>query len=111
VLLAEESGTGATANCRDDVHARLLPNGRVEFRALLVQVHVNVATELRSRLAQAISQPRPFALEVVDELADGVPLHVELPRQPREERSQGRREMDVGDHSIVATSIDAIGGR
>jgi hypothetical protein len=83
------SGTGATANCGDDVHARLLGNGRVEFRALLVHVDVNVAAEHRSGLAQAISEPGPFALEVVDELADGIRLHVELPRQPREERPQG----------------------
>src|SRR6478672_7597365 len=62
----------ATANCRDDVHPRLIRNGRVEFRALLVHIHVNVATERRSRLAQAISQPWPFAFELVDELADRV---------------------------------------
>jgi hypothetical protein len=48
---------------------------------------------------------------VVDELADGIRLHIELPRQPREEWSQGRREMDVRHYSIVATSTDAIAGR
>ena len=74
------SGTGATADCRNDVHARLIGDGRVEFRALLVHIDVDVAAEHRSGLAQAISEPGPFALEVIDELADGVRLHVELPR-------------------------------
>jgi hypothetical protein len=70
----------AATNCRDDVHAALLGNGRVEFGALLVHVHVNVVAKRRSRLAQAISKARPFALEVVDQLADGIRLHIELPR-------------------------------
>jgi hypothetical protein len=34
-----------------------------------------------------------------------------LPRQPRKERTQGRREMDVRHYSIAATSTDEIGGR
>ena len=111
VLLVGCPEADTTANCRDDVHARLLRKGRIEFRALLVHIHVNVATERRSGLAQAISHPWPFALELVDDLADGARLHIELPRQTREERSQSRREMNGRHYSITATSTDEIGGR
>ena len=38
-------------------------------------------------------------------------MHVELPRQPGEERCQRRRKADVRHYSIAATSTDEIGGR
>ena len=86
-------------------------DGRVEFRALAVHVHVNVTAERRSGLAQTVANPRPFVLEVVDHIADGGRLHVDLSRQPREERFQRRRETDVRHYSIAATSIEEIDGR
>lgn len=101
----------AAADCSDDVDTGLLRDGRVDFRALAVHVHVNVAAERRSGLAQTVANPWPLSLEVVDDVADGGRLHVESPRQPGEKRCQRRRKADVRHYSIAATSTDEIGGR
>src|SRR5262245_17476985 len=92
----------------DDVHTCFPRNGRIKSRALAVHVHVNVMAERRPGLAQTVAKARPGALELVDDVADRVRLHVESPRQPRKERLQRRREMNVGHQPILATSTDEI---
>src|SRR4029453_4613208 len=96
----------ASADCRNDVHTRLFRNGRFEFRALAVDVHVNVTAERRSGLAQTVANPRPPGLGVVDHVGAGGRLPVELSRQPREEWTQRRRKTDVCHYSIAATSTE-----
>ena len=101
----------AAADCGDDVHTGLLRDGRVDFRALAVHIHVNMAAKQGSGLAQTVANPRPLALEAVDHVADSRRLHVELPRQAGEQWCQGRRKADVRHYSVAATSTDEIGGR
>ncbi len=68
---------------------------------------------LRSRLAEAITQPGPALLELLDRPADRVGIDFDVPRQVTEERGERCREMDVGHRrqSRIATSTDEIAGR
>ena len=63
-------------------------------------------------LAQAVAEARATSsFELVDRLADGRRLDVDVPRQPRKSGISVRGQVDVGHQSTIATSTDEIAGR
>ena len=83
----------------------------VHVGALLVDVHMDVRPELRPRLAQPVAQARVPLVELVERLRDRLRLDRVVTLEPREERLQRRRQMNVDVQSITAASTDVIGGR
>ena len=54
---------------------------------------------------------RPLRVELTDRVVDRRRIEVEAAREPREERHQRGRQVDVGHQSMIATSTDEIAGR
>ena len=102
----------AAADRRDHVDARARLERRVQPRALAVDVHVNVMTQDRARLAQTITKTGPLLIETVEHLVDGRSLDVESARQPGEEGWKRGWEVELcHGYSTIATSTDVMPGR
>jgi len=85
---------------------------RVEPRPLTIDVDVNVLPDIpAARVAQPVSQTRPLRVELTDRVVDRRRIEVEAAREPRKERHQRWRQVDVGHQSTIATSTDEIAGR
>jgi hypothetical protein len=106
-------GCGSAAADRGDhVDPRAGPERGGELGALPVDVHVDVRTEGRAWLAQAVAQSGPALVEPVDGLVHGRGVDVEPPRQIDEERWERRRQVQVGHYDAsTATSTEEIPGR
>jgi hypothetical protein len=86
----------ASADRRDHVEPRARVDGRVERRALLVDVDVDVLPQRGAGLAEAVAHARPRLVEPADRAVDRVGVDLEVTREPGEERRQRRWEMNVG---------------
>jgi hypothetical protein len=72
---------------------------------------VNVGTEVR-RVAEPVAQARIALVERVQRLRDRLGFDVDAPLEPREERLQGRGQMDFdGAQSSTAVCTEVIPGR
>src|SRR5438045_924094 len=108
--------SSAAADRSDHVHARAFLECRVELGPPAVDVDVDVRAQHRAALADPVAESRPALVEAVERLVDGRRVHVELPRELREERKQRRWDMQLchgypHQASMVATSTEAIAGR
>jgi hypothetical protein len=72
---------------------------------------MDVRTQLCG-IAEPVAQARPALVERVQCLRDRLGFDVDAPLEPREERLQGRRQMDFdGAQSSTAVCTEVIPGR
>ena len=90
-LSANDVCGSAAADRRDHVDARACLERGVQAGALAVDVHVDVLTERRARLAQAVAKARPLLLETVERFSDGARVDFEAAREAGEEGRERRR--------------------
>src|SRR5437868_11280671 len=75
----------AAADRGDHVDPRARVQGGLQTRALAVDVHVDVRTQRRARLAEPVPQAGPALVEPLDGLVDGGRLDLQAAREAAEE--------------------------
>lgn len=83
----------------------------VELAALPVDVDVDVRTQRGPGLAEPVAEAGPTLVEPVDRLAHCRGVDVELAWDPREERRQRCRKVQLRHHSTVAYVTDVMPGK
>jgi len=91
-LLTRQS---AAADRGDHVDARARFECRVEPGPLAVDIHMDVVTQNRARLAQTITKTGPLLIETVEDLGDGRSVDIESARQAGEEGRERRWEVEL----------------
>src|SRR5690348_5554937 len=98
----------ATADRGYHVEPCILTQRRLELGSFLVDVDVNVRTEL-PRLAQPVAQAGIALVQPFERLPDRARVNVDVPGQARKEGRQRRRDMNVHRaQSTTTASTDVV---
>src|SRR6476646_4614468 len=100
----------AAADRRDHVEPGAGGELGVQPAALPVDVDVDVGSELRAGLDEAVAESGPPFVQPVDRLVHGRRLDLELAREPGEERRPHRWQVELGHQSTAATVTDVMPG-
>ena len=89
-------GRSPAADGGDHIDSRVLGERRRKTGSLPVDVHVDVVTERRACLAEAVADARPLLVESSDRRLHRGGVDIEPAWKVVEERRQRRGQMDIG---------------